>query len=97
MAIPKAPVGVTETSRDTFARWLADGSSWIGIFENHDLGHFDLGRRIALPYDMELFDRAELKMRAPDHKSIGLGWRYLLVAKCQTVTSALAQMTTDAK
>lgn len=77
----------------TFQRWLEDGKSWIGIFENHDLGHHDLGRRVAFQYDESQWDKAERNScRAPDHNAIGLGWRYELVAKCRTADAALKEM-----
>jgi hypothetical protein len=56
MSITKA-VG-PESTDQTFTRWLSDGSTWIGVFENQDLGHPDVGRRIALPYDDALFEQA---------------------------------------
>jgi len=91
MAIPKAIR--SETPRETFERWLSDGTTWIGIFENHDLGHSDLGRRIARPYDASQEEVAKLKSTtASDHKAIGFGWRYILVAKCHTADEAIAAL-----
>ena len=72
-----------------FEKWLADGETWIGIFENHDLGHYDIGRRIAMSFDDSLWDKAELKKtRSPDHKAIGFGWRYLLICRTHDVAEA---------
>lgn len=82
-------------SMDTrvFKRWLADGESWIGVFENIDLGHPDLGLRIARVFDLSEIDKADIgRTRAPDHASIGLGWRYALIAVCYTVEEACEKM-----
>jgi hypothetical protein len=77
----------------TFLRWLKDGKSWIGIFENQDLGHPEGGRRVALQYDESQWDKAERGSgHAPDHATYGFGWRYLLVAKCRTADAALKEM-----
>jgi hypothetical protein len=77
----------------TFTRWLGNATTRIGVFENKDLGHRDVGRRIALPYEAKDLDQAELgKAQAPDSAIIGFGWRYLLVAKCSTVDEALAEL-----
>ncbi len=80
-----------ESPEQTFTRWLKDGQTWIGCFENQDLGHPDLGRRVVMPYDVRQFDGATVgKTTAPDHRSIGLGWRYILTAKVRTVAEALS-------
>jgi len=81
----------TDATRETFSRWLADGSTWIGVFHNHDLGHRDVGRRIAIPFDTAT--EVPLHSTAPDHLTrktgLGPGWRYLLVAKADTVDAAI--------
>ena len=85
-----------ETTRETFTRWLKDGETWIGVFENQDLGHRDLGRRVALPFDVAKFDAAVLGLTgAPDHASIGLGWRYVLKVKTRNVDEALTALGRD--
>ena len=89
MTIPARPLH-QESTAQTFARWLSDGTTWIGIFENHDLGHPDAARRIALPYDEALFEQATIgKSTAPDRPEIGLGWRYVLIAKTRDAGEAL--------
>jgi hypothetical protein len=89
VTIPTKPA-ISETQAETFARWLLDGETWIGIFENHDLGHPDRGRRVALPFDTSVKPPEPwTNMRAPDHPSIGLGWRYVLVAICTNVHDAV--------
>lgn len=86
----------SETERDTFARWLSDGETWIGVFENHDLSHPDRGRRVALAFDNATKGEAKVgTSRAPDHRTIGLGWRYLLVAICTTPEEALAALAAE--
>jgi hypothetical protein len=64
--------------------WVADGDTWIGVFENQDLGHPQIGQRCVFPFALSdgSMDKAEVgKTRAPDGKTIGLGWRYILVCK----------------
>lgn len=72
-------------------QWLSDGQAWVGVFENHDLGSPDVGRRVAMAFDIAQFDVATLGMRAPDTRTL-IGWRYGLVAKCKTVEEALTEM-----
>jgi hypothetical protein len=92
MTIPQK-TSPNETVAETYTRWLSDGETWIGVFENQDLGHRDMGRRIAIPYDRAQWEKAAIgKDRAPDHGSIGLGWRYVLIAKCKTVEEAETAM-----
>lgn len=79
-----------EKVRATYTRWLADGTTWIGMFENHDLGHRDVGHRISLAFDDSQFDAGIVgTTRAPDRQDIGLGWRYILIAKLRTVDEAV--------
>lgn len=81
--------------KDTIDRWLADPDTWVGVFENADLGHRDIGLRCAFPFALSdgSFEKAEIgKTRAPDGRTIGLGWRYILVAKCRTTDEVLAAM-----
>jgi hypothetical protein len=71
-----------------FADWLSKG--WlIGIFENHDLDSRDVGVRFALPFGPEFADAKIGEARAPDTKAYGLGWRYILTAKPETVEQAI--------
>lgn len=89
MAIKSATT--LESPAQTFERWLHDGQTFIAGFENQDLGHPDLGRRIVVPYDVAKIDLAIVgKTTAPDHRTIGLGWRYILKAKFTTAAEALA-------
>ena len=72
--------------------WFSDPDTWVGIFENHDLGHPQVGLRCAFPFRISdgSLDKAEVnKTRAPDGRTIGLGWRYLLVAKCKDADATL--------
>lgn len=89
--------GLPEAPRETLERWIADGETWIGVFENHDLGHPEIGRRIAFPFSTKdgSFEAAEVnKTRAPDSRHIGLGWRYILIAKCTTADEAFMSVFT---
>ena len=82
-----------DAARVMFTSWLADGSSWVGVFQNQDLGHPDAGRKIALCYDdSQFYGMGVGQARAPDHADIGLGWRYRLIAKCRTVEEAMDAM-----
>ena len=73
--------------------WLSDGCTWVGCFENADLGHPNIGQRILLPYDDDVFEKAELrKTPAPDSGSYGLGWRYLLELKTRDAVEAARWM-----
>lgn len=81
---------MSETTAQTFERWLSDGDTFIGVFQNQDLGHYDIGRKIAMPFPKAQWDVAKLdETKAPDHKSIGLGWRYLLVGKFESAQEAV--------
>ena len=81
--------------RETFERWLADGQSWIGVFENKALDSGDVGKRVAFVYDIADMDKAEVgKLRAPD-SNVGVGWKYILIAKATTVDQALALMSPE--
>jgi hypothetical protein len=92
MSIPTKPAA-PETIEQTFTRWLSDNTTWIGVFENKDLGHIDVGRRIAVPYDISQFEAAQIGVaRASDSAIIGLGWRYVLVAKSHSVEGAIAAL-----
>jgi hypothetical protein len=75
--------------------WLADGDTWIGVFENHDLGHPQVGTRCAFPFSLSdgSFEMGRIgETRAPDGQFIGLGWRYILVAKCKEAGPALFEL-----
>ncbi len=78
----------------TIDRWFTDPDpgDWAGVFENHDLGHENLGMRFALFYGADQDEKAVVgETHAPD-TSFGLGWRYLLVAKCHTADETKEEM-----
>lgn len=78
-------------STKVLEQWLADADTWIGVFENKDLSHPHIGQRCAFPFALSdgSFDKAEVgRTRAPDGKTIGLGWRYILIAKTTDVKAA---------
>lgn len=86
----------TETPREAVTRWLSDGDTWVGVFENKELGP-SLGHRFALPFALSdgSFDKVEVgKSRAPDTRFY-IGWRYILVAKCKTVDEVMALIEED--
>lgn len=84
---------MAETMHDTFARWLADDATVIGIFENRALDAAGVGDRIALPFERGPFLRTALigSTPAPD-TSRGPGWKYLLVGIATTPNDAVTGM-----
>lgn len=54
-----------------WATWIERGDIVL-IFENADLGHRRVGHLITMPWAAD----DALPPHAPDHHSIGLGWRY---------------------
>ena len=76
--------GRNETTEQRLARWFADGDTVVCVFENKDLGHYDIGRRIALPYTKAIAESVAIgTSRAPD-SDVGLGWRYILVGRAHS-------------
>lgn len=80
------PVGVPGAI-DKFRAWIERGDLVL-VFQNHDLGHPELGHLIFMPTDKlnargaglpEDWWRTRLGNRMPDTSS-RIGWRYLLVA-----------------
>jgi hypothetical protein len=67
-----------------------DNGDWLGVFEGQDLSdRRTLGLRFAMLFDGSQFDTAEIgRTCAPDTK-LGLGWRFLLQAKCRTIDEAM--------
>lgn len=81
-----------DEQRAALVRWLADGRTEIGIFENKALDSADLGRRVAIAFEKGALDTAEIGFcRAPDMSNF-IGWKYVLVAKCGTVDEAMAEL-----
>jgi len=84
---------MSESNREVFERWVSDPTTWIGVFENHALDSVNAGHKIALSFDMASFDDAIVgNTRAPDHKAIGTGWKYVLVCKTRDVDEALTAL-----
>jgi hypothetical protein len=87
-----------DKNRKIIEVWFTDPDTWVGIFENHDLGHPQQGLRCAFPFRISdgSMSWSEIgKTRAPDGRTIGLGWRYILVAKCTTADEALKSLRGD--
>lgn len=80
---------ISETKMNMMRQWLLDGQTWIAVFENKDMNNGDFGRRVAFPFDNAVKGRAKLgETKAPDAPGIGLGWRYILIAICDTAEEA---------
>ena len=76
---------MTETQRSRVARWFADGTTWVGVFENHDMSSPNIGHKVAVPFDMVDYDKARVGTdRGPEllRKYGSIPWQYVLVAKC---------------
>lgn len=85
-----------EQTAKKIAEWLADGKSFVAVYENVNLGHPQLGRRICCAYALK--DHEELvvgKTTAPDLPGNGPGWRYVLKEKCLTAQTAMKAMGWD--
>ena len=83
-----------EHAEARFKHHLADGETWIAIYENKALDSANAGHRIALFFDTKQWGAAELGSRAPDMPGL-VGWKYLLVHKAKTVEDALSNMNFD--
>jgi hypothetical protein len=71
-------------AREAFTRWLGRGDA-VGVFENVDLGHYDMGRLVFIPLDAEGQGRVTVgKTQAPDGAH-GFGWRYRLKAVARSL------------
>jgi hypothetical protein len=80
--------------------WVSDEDTWVGVFENHDLGHHAIGQRCVFPFALSdgSMDKAEVgKTRAPDGKTIGLGWRYILIHKTTSPDEAIKWLAGEEK
>ena len=80
-----------EYAKSRFEHHLADGTTWIGIYENKALDSARAGHRIALFYGLDQWDVTSIGDRAPDMRG-RVGWRYRLVHKARTVEDALDNM-----
>lgn len=88
-----ADARIREVNHRRMETWLRDGKTWIGVFQNQDLGHPQVGRRMALPFADDVYWTSTVgQTKAPDTVTVGLGWRYVLIAKCRTVDEAQAAL-----
>ena len=83
-----------EHAEERFKHHLADGETWIGIFENKALDSASTGHRVAVFFDMSQWDAAEIGSRAPDTSTF-IGWKYQLIGKAKTVEEAFSYMNFD--
>lgn len=78
-----------EDSAEQIVRWFQDRDTWVGVFENHDLGHPKVGAKVAAPFSKSQLDVAIIgRTHMPDTPTI-IGWRYILIAKCLTAEDAI--------
>lgn len=83
---------MTETQRARVERWFADGTTWVGVFENKDLSSPNVGHKVAVPFDMADYDRAVVgRDRGPEllRKYGMIPWQYVLAARCLDPASVL--------
>lgn len=69
-----------------FRAWLARGDA-IGVFQNVAMDSANCGHLCFMPVSPE--QRAQVTVgqtRAPDHPSIGLGWKYILQELVDDIT-----------
>lgn len=81
-----------DENKKTIERWFSDGDTWVGVFENKDLSHPDIGRRCAVPYDISSWSAAVVgQTRASEFiRRMGMiPWQYILVEKCKTVDEVI--------
>ena len=86
---------VTTHDTDTKIRtWIADGDEgdWIGVFENHDLGHPEVGRRAAALFGSEDWHKATVGRTNMPASPLDVGWRYILVLKTRDPQAAIDAM-----
>ena len=79
------------TTLERLKKLVEDGDTWFGIFQNQDLGHPHLGEKCIFPFSLSdgSFEKAEVgKTHAPDGRLIGMGWRYILMAKTPDAVEA---------
>ena len=78
-------IKVSPSAQEVFAKWIARGDL-IGVFENADFGHPDLGRQVFVPvHPPEREKFIPHKTCLPDSPKIGLGWRYLFKSAHNTL------------
>lgn len=85
-----------ENARREIEALLSDGETVIAVYENHDLGHPLVGRRIVWPFSRNQGDLLKLGSQAPDG-SYGLGWRWRLIEKTENLDRAVALFCDDAE
>lgn len=79
--------------QEAFESWMKDGETWIGVFQNQAFDSGDFGQRIAMAFDNSQFEESAAgKTTAPDNKTSGAGWKYILVRKCRTAEEAVEAM-----
>lgn len=80
-----------EYMRSRFDARLADKETWIGVYENQAFDSVKAGQRVAMFFDLDQWDRANIGDRAPDTSALA-GWKYRLVGKAKTTEEALNLM-----
>jgi hypothetical protein len=76
-------------------RWLSRGDG-VAIYENHDMGHRDLGLGRMLSYGSPA---AQIEADYPSDRMPDLGheinWRYVLIATCKRVPAETVPVDVD--
>lgn len=85
-----------KNSIERMKKWLGDGETWIGVFENHALDSECVGMRFAMPFDTAQWDTAVVnKTHAPDSEWYGPGWKYILIHKSRDVDEVVDLLESD--
>lgn len=82
----EAPFIVTALGAEAkFKNWLERGDG-VGVFENSDLGHADMGNLVFTPVTPAEEKTVRVGQTALPDGSYGMGWRYLLRAVSKSLT-----------
>lgn len=78
-------------TRQKFENLLAKGDEgdWLGVFECEALDSRMLGLRFAMLFDKADFEKAEIGRTSAPDTQFGVGWKFILKAKCLTVDEAM--------
>jgi hypothetical protein len=72
-------------TEEMFKKWLARGDG-VGVFENADLGHPEVGRLVFAPVTPDEEKKVRIGQTSLPDGPYGMGWRYLLQAVSKSLT-----------